>query len=180
LKPVLALEGVRSLGAAQADSSLVARTRYVTNVDLYRIPRLRGTAALQGQERLLKPVLALEGVRSLGAAQADSSLVARTRYVSNVGSLLDSTAARDRSPDRSPPRSGTTIKALFLVWRASGLSAPRKPIVALLPGQGTWPALGLYWIPRLRGTAALQGQERLLKPCSCSGGRPVPRRRASR
>ena len=48
------------------------------------------------------------------------------------------------------------------IWKASGPSAPCWTMLALFgPGQGMCPTLRLLLVPRLQGTAALQGQERL-------------------
>ena len=149
---MLALEGVRSLGAAQADRSSVARTSYVANVGSIGFHGCEGPQPSKIRNDYRSLILALEGVRSLGAAQADRSFVARASYVANVGPLLDSTAARDRSP----PRSGTTIEALITIWRAPGPSVPRKAIVSLFGRDKVCVQRWLYRVPRLRGAAALQ------------------------
>jgi hypothetical protein len=72
-----------------------------------------------------------------------------------------------------PSRSGNAIEALILVWRASGPSAPWWTMGALFGrDEVCGECRGLYWAPRLQGTAALQvnnGHQSLIGTWRASG-----------
>src|SRR6516162_5588283 len=103
----------------------------------------------------------LEGVRSLGAVLVDASFVLPQQAIRTMrGSLLGFATARDRSP----PKSRTAIEVLIQTWRASGPSAPYWSMPASFCRNKPCVQCGaLYWVSRLRGTAALQSQERRSK-----------------
>ena len=67
-------------------------------------------------------------------------------------------------PSRVNKWSEGTIGALIKTWRAPGPSAPAERRELRFAATRHAPNVGLYGVPRLRGTAALQSQ------CSFQGG----------
>src|SRR5262245_51753043 len=114
-------------------------------------PRLRGTAALQGREDHWSLDQDLEGLRSLGAVLVDPSFVLPQQGLGQCWAFLGVRGCEGPQPSRA----GRTIGALIKTSRVSGPSAPCWSIRALFPSARPGPMLGLPWIPRLRGTAAL-------------------------
>src|SRR5215467_13131092 len=94
------LEGVRSLGAALNDASFVLpRQGMGPMVDLCRVPRLRGTAALQVRNGHWSSDQG-PGGRPVPRRRAERCKLcfAATRHGPDGGPMSGSAAARDRSP----------------------------------------------------------------------------------
>src|SRR5262249_20700519 len=117
------------------------------------VPRLRGTAALQVRNDHWSLDQDLEGVRPLGAVLGDRSFVWSQQ---GMRPTLGHYWVRGCEGPQ-PSRSGTTIGALIRTWRAPGPSAPCWAIEALFGRNKAYVQRRVfYWVPRLRGTAALQ------------------------
>jgi len=117
------LEGVRSHRRRAGRCKLCsAATTHARNVGPLLVPWLRGTTALQSQERRSKPCSSnLEGVRSLGAVLVDASFVLPQQRMRVMLGLYSFHGCEGPQPSkvRNDDRS-----LVHRTWRASGPSAP--------------------------------------------------------